>query len=76
MKLPFEYVERHIEEMSISHDDLIISGDDLVDEVELDKQCELISAFIIACGWTEDEFWNLKYGNEILLNQEELNKLN
>ncbi len=73
MKLPFEYVARYIEEIANSHDDLV---DDLVDESEIEHQCELISTFIIACGWTEDEFWNLKYGNEIQLNQEELNKLN
>lgn len=43
-KLPYQYVAKHVDEMYDSHMHLS-------DEAEIDKHCELISAFIQACGW-------------------------
>lgn len=69
MKLPFDYVSRHV-------DALFSESQDTDDEAEIDKSCELVSAFIIACGWDETEFWRMMYGHDLPADQEELNKLN
>lgn len=69
MKLPFEYVARHV-------DELFSNSDQLVDDAEIDKSCELVSAFIIACGWTEVEFWRVMYGHSPPADQAELSRLN
>lgn len=69
MKLPFEYVSRHVDQM-------FSKSEDLTDDEEINKCCELVSAFIIGCGWEEAEFWRIMYGINPQVNQEELNKLN
>lgn len=69
MKLPFDYVSRHV-------DALFSESEDIDDEAEIDKSCQLVSAFIIGCGWDETEFWRMMYGHTPQANQEELNKLN
>lgn len=69
MKLPFEYVSRHVDEM-------FSKSEDLTDDAEIDKSCELVSAFIIACGWDETEFWRVMYGHDSPTDQEELSQLN
>lgn len=69
MKFPFEYVARHV-------DELFSNSEDLTDDVEIDKSCELVSTFIKACGWDETEFWRVMYGHNPQADQEELNQLN
>lgn len=69
MKLPFDYVARHV-------DGLFEESEKLLDDSEIDKYCELISTFITACGWDETEFWKIMYGHNLPADQEELIKLN
>lgn len=57
MKLPFDYVARHV-------DNLFEESEKLLDDAEIDKYCQLVSAFIIACGWDETEFWRVMYGHD------------
>ena len=67
-KLPYQYVAKLVEEM---YD----KNTDLTDEAEIDKQCELISTFIKACGWEEDELMGIMIGFDPI-EDDELNKLN
>lgn len=68
MKLPFEYVARHVDELFSKSED--------VSDTEIDKSCQLASTFITACGWSETEFWRVMYGHNPQADQAELNKLN
>jgi hypothetical protein len=69
MKLPFEYVSRHV-------DELFSKSENLTDDAEIDKSCQLVSAFIIACGWDETEFWKIMYGINLPIIQEKSSQLN
>lgn len=73
-KLPFDYVSRHV-------DDMFSKSENLDDDAEIDKSCQLVSEFIKACGWDETEFWRAMYGHDSPehyegLSKEDLNKLN
>jgi hypothetical protein len=52
LKLPFSYVCRQVEELF----DKPLEDDK---PETLHKQCVFIAEFIEACGWTEDEFYQL-----------------
>jgi hypothetical protein len=69
MKLPFDYVAKHV-------DALFSESEELTNDAEIDKSCELVSTFIKACGWDEIEFWRIMYGHDSPADQKELSKLN
>lgn len=52
MKLPFEYVNREVDKLY----DKPLGNDRLEDHIAF------IASFIEACGWSEDEFNDAKYG--------------
>jgi hypothetical protein len=68
-KLPYQYVARHVEELYEKHIHT-------ADETEINKSCELISSFIKACGWDEDELLRMMHTADSPLLYKELNKLN
>ena len=51
MKMPYEYVDREVEKLY----DKKLDG-------PLEDHIAFIATFIEACGWTEKEFQDVKYG--------------
>jgi hypothetical protein len=70
MKLPYQYVARHV-------DELYLKPIDPRDVDGINKHCEFIRDFINACGWNEDDLLRTMYpSKDPRLSQEELDKLN
>jgi hypothetical protein len=60
-KLPFEYVESHVDKLYEKQFD----EDDLK---SIDNHCDFIREFINSCGWTEEEYIRSMMGFESLIN--------
>ncbi len=48
MKLPFALVALEVEKVYSS----------ISQESQLDTRCRVISTYLEACGWTEEEYWS------------------